>query len=270
MRGKENTMKYYSYYVEGCENESKWKKILSCLIDYSDEFSLIYYKPDGKANSTAKKMIKSLSKYKIESRTVTCWPGTTILDEDEKSYKLYLFKSDREVYEQLAEVPTLWDWDGFDYPMDIAFYKNGYAWFASCSHEHLNWLYLQRNKDFPSASFFENNGLQIFSDIIVDESELFSYILEYKERDGSNSKRNIEHVVKKDVSFQYLEDIYGESDVSVSIKDKEIRITADRNGLMAIGNQFLNMLQIGYASGSEVVVETGKGKGAFKIVITKK
>ena len=70
-------------------------------------------------------------------------------------------------------VNTLWDWDYPEYPMDPCFYRNGKVFFATCTHERINELYLNSEGDSLSARDFESIGLKLIYQGRISEEQLF-------------------------------------------------------------------------------------------------
>lgn len=174
-------MFFDSYYVGGLEDEDVSRRFLRTILSYSDAFSLIYFKyqQNEKGSPGTAEIQKGLSRFILNSRNVTEWPGTKLLSNKQdhiycmKTYRIDFFKM-LPVFER---VKTLWDWDYPNYPMDPCFYKDGYAWFAVSTHEHWNELYLRKSTSYPLASDLESLGVSLISQGKADEAKLYKHAL---------------------------------------------------------------------------------------------
>jgi hypothetical protein len=168
-------MEYDSYYVCNCEDKEVTRTLFATLFAYSDSFSLLYYKTkeDEKLKRGVREIKKALDKYRIGSKRVLEWPMTEQWPDHEPICQLVTYKTSLEVFPIIEKVGCLWDWDYPSRPSDIAFYKNGYAWFESCAHEKLNTLYLAEGKDFPQVSDLESIGIVLEPDGKVQQERLF-------------------------------------------------------------------------------------------------
>ena len=108
---------------------------------------------------------------------MTRWPGTITMDF-RHIYNLRVYRINKtnpksvfDILDALETAGSLWDWDYPEYPMDLCFYNNGFAWFASSAHEQWNALYA----DEPAgiAADLESIGLQVSQDGDIAEGELF-------------------------------------------------------------------------------------------------
>ena len=64
----------------------------------------------------------------------------------------------------------IFDWDYPNLPMDLCFYKNGYAWFSSSSHEREAYVYTNDAHDIDALIKL---GANIEFDCEIDDSQLF-------------------------------------------------------------------------------------------------
>lgn len=132
-----------SYYVESLDDRATYIRFIDYMLARSAAFSVVYFKyhEAEKTKKSTLEIKKRLDPYKLWSRNVSKWPGTETMNKSGHIYRLIIYKSDAAVSEFLKVVETLYEWDYPRYPMDLAFYRDGYAWFASSAHEGLNWLY---------------------------------------------------------------------------------------------------------------------------------
>ena len=160
------------YYLEDLNSKEQYCKFINYMVKNSDKFSLVYFKysENEKVKSTAKEMGKLLKPYKIFSYNGNQWPSTVTLNENNHIYKIYLYKVAPGVEEILTKPNNLFDWDYPNLPMDLCFYKDGYSWFASSSHEHYASIYLETKEEFSNLI---NLGIEMSYVKEVDRSKLF-------------------------------------------------------------------------------------------------
>ncbi len=166
---------YSSFYVDGCENKDTFHIFTRAILACSDAFSLVYFRyfENEKPSKGASFIKKGLSSFKLNSRIVNQWPGTTILKNDRGHiYRMITYKADIDVIPIIETVDTLWDWCYPNYPMDPCFYKDGRAWFVTSTHERWNALYLNDNM-LKFVSDFESLGVTLVPKTKKEETELF-------------------------------------------------------------------------------------------------
>jgi hypothetical protein len=171
---------YDVYYMDGCENREIYQKMIRIATTFCDTMSFIYFKnkQNERSSESAKAVKKHLSKYKIKSKNVSVWPLTETLDRNHiynmVTYSIPRFAPDAfSVDNVFGMVNTLWDWQYPEYPMDPSFYRNGVIFFATCTHEEMNELYLRSDGDSLSVKDFESVGLKLTYLRSVPEERLF-------------------------------------------------------------------------------------------------
>ena len=164
---------YTSYYVDGCEKEKTSQLFLRVILSYSDAFSLIYFqhRENEALSKTASDIEKQLEPYMLFSQDVNEWPGTKTRNEQGHIYRMVVYRADLGVLPVLEQVAVLWDWDYPCFPMDPCFYKKGYAWFATSTHEHWNLLFLMDDPMFPLAPDLESIGVTLVPEKTARTSE---------------------------------------------------------------------------------------------------
>ena len=172
------------YYIRDFDNKENYLKFIHYLMSNSDTFSLVYfrYQENSKPTRTTKQVSKMLDPYKIYAERVYEWPSMITWDTVH-IYKLTMYRACEEAEEALALADCLYDWDYSKYPMDLCFYKDGYCWFATSSHECWNALYTNSKK---TKIELEKLGVIIDDECDFDESNLF-----YNEKaiiKGTNNK----------------------------------------------------------------------------------
>lgn len=134
---------------ENCKKEV-YRSFIEFMLLNSDTFSLVYFR-----YSKAEKMTKSvqiiydtLKPYMIRSSNGNQWPGTTVFGKNEHIYEISLYSSTLKVKDTLAIVDKIFDWNYPNFPMDLCFYKDGYEWYSSTSHEKIAYFFVMIMKQF--------------------------------------------------------------------------------------------------------------------------
>lgn len=168
------------YYVEGLEKKEIYKKFIRIMLCYSEAFSLVYfrYNERDKIKHSTKTIKKLLEPYKVYTKNVTQWPGTVTKNNNNHIYRLSVYKSnnaDWSIINTLEKVNSIWNWDYPKYPMDLAFYRNGLAWFYSITHERINSLYLNEEDEsrFLSLRDLESVGIKLVNETEVPNDNVF-------------------------------------------------------------------------------------------------
>lgn len=180
---KENYVKgiMKEFYVKGLEEKEIYRHFIDIMLAYSEAFSLVYYRKTGKEKErrSIKSIKKILEPHKIYSENVLKWPGTTILQKSQDQiYDLSVYRfvdTDWNVIDALENAKSLWAWDYPLLPMDLAFYREGYAWFYSTTHENINHLFLnlENNSNFLSISDLESVGIKLVYKKDIEASSLY-------------------------------------------------------------------------------------------------
>lgn len=172
-----------SFYLENINNKESYCRFIDYMISNSDSFSLVYfkYKENEKTRNTVKEIKNLLAPYKIYSYNGNQWPGTVTLNQNNHIYKIILYKTEPKCKEVLLKVDNIYDWDYPSYPMDLCFYKDGYAWFASCAHEHFANLFLEDKFDI---SVFEKIGIKLHYECDIPQEKLFLESSLFKKTQG--------------------------------------------------------------------------------------
>lgn len=162
-----------SYYIEEFENKEKYRQFIDYMLTHSDTFSLVYfkYRESEKTTKQTKEIQNILKPYKIFAVNGNQWPSTVTLNEFDHIYKITLYSANINTKSALLKANGIFDWDYPDFPMDLCFYKDGYAWFASSAHEHYANLILNDNK---TKNELNDLGINLHYQREIDESKLFS------------------------------------------------------------------------------------------------
>lgn len=168
MRGK--NMK--SFFLDEFKNEKEYIDFIKFMLVHSDKFSLIYfkYKENESFKKTVKQVKKLLKPYKIFSCYTDKWPGTVTLNENHHIYNFTLYKSEPDAYAALSIAKGIFDWHYPNFPMDLCFYKNGYAWFELSAHSGI--AYINEN-DTQIINDLKHLGAQIEYYKDIPEQMLF-------------------------------------------------------------------------------------------------
>ena len=161
-----------AYYIEEFSNKTEYLSFIRYMLLHSDTFSFISFKyhEGEKIKKTTKEVLQLLAPYKLYTQNVNAWPGTVTKNFNNHIYKLIMYKATLDAIPALSKANCLFDWDYPKFPMDLSFYKEGYAWFASSSHEQWNALYTDSKTVIDDL---KQLGICIKYVQDVDESSLF-------------------------------------------------------------------------------------------------
>lgn len=98
------------------------------------------------------------------------WPGTVTLNTNKHIYKVALYQADLGAKEALFKANNIYDWHYPFFPMDLCFFKDGYAWFELCAHERMSYIYIDNKKTYSDLI---NIGAKLSYKADIDNSELF-------------------------------------------------------------------------------------------------
>lgn len=145
---------------------------LDYMLEHSQYFSFVYIRrnENDKCKRAVKEIKNGLKGYKVFSERVNEWPGTKTWHEDPNIYQLMIYRADPRAAEYLRKVPRLFDWRYSWYPTDLAFYRDGYAWFALCAEGYWDSLYTD---DETHVENLKKLGVKIKYDKEADDSEIF-------------------------------------------------------------------------------------------------
>ena len=160
------------YFMEVFKDKQKYRSFINYMVLHSDKFSLVYFKhSENEASKKSVKEIKTLLKpYKIYSVSGNQWPSMVTLNENNHIYNITLYKSSPDVENILTLTNDIFDWDYPSLPMDLCFYKDGYAWFSSSAHERFACVYIDSKETYSEL-------IDIGADLCyagdIDRSKLF-------------------------------------------------------------------------------------------------
>lgn len=172
-----------SYYIEDFSNLRTYElqqtydqhiyfAFLDYMLEHSQYFSFVDVRchENDKLKKTVKEIKNGLRRYRVFSERANKWPGTIICDGDHYIYQLMIYRADPGAAEYLRKVPRLFDWAYSWYPMDLAFYRDGYAWFALNAFGKWDRLYTD---DETHVENLRKLGVRIEYDKEADDSEIF-------------------------------------------------------------------------------------------------
>lgn len=135
------------YNIDSFESKEKYIEFIKYMISKSDYFSFTYfkYRENDKTSKSTKDLYNALKTFKVHNQKTTVWPGNQTWDT-KHIYKIYIYHAVPEAVDILIKADDIFDWD-YPGPMDLAFFKDGYAWFASCAHEQMAWLFTDKKHD---------------------------------------------------------------------------------------------------------------------------
>lgn len=160
------------YYVEGGSGKDNYQKLIRYMIAYSDSFSLTYFRYNRieRLKRTAKRIKEKLEPYKLYAKETTHLPSMETLNENNHIYELTVYRSCKQVIPVLEELDSLWQWDYPHYPMDLCFFRSGFAWFISSAHEEYAILYTE---DSGVVNDLRDIGFTLIEDHTAEPDELF-------------------------------------------------------------------------------------------------
>jgi len=132
LRGK----KMKKYWISEFSNKQAYDSFIEYMLLNSEYFSFVYfgYGTNPKMKAGLREIKNDLQKYQVHSQKTLNMPGMITLDTN-NTYRIAIYRSTPEVYNVLTKEKDIFDWDYPDRPMDLAFFRDGYAWFISVSHE---------------------------------------------------------------------------------------------------------------------------------------
>lgn len=161
------------YYLNGFSNSKSYLKFVDFAIKNSDAFSLVYFKYNNSEipEKTVEQVEKILCPFEIYSELVNEWASMKTLNEFNHIYNLKMYKAEEGAKEALVNADSLFEWDYPQLPMDLCFFKDGYAWVSSCAHEHHCEIYLENDAQFTQL---QEMGADIeFAKILIKEERFF-------------------------------------------------------------------------------------------------
>lgn len=134
-----------SYYVQGLDEKENYQMFVRYMSAYSNAFSLVYfrYTENERVKKSVRAIKKKLAPYKISTERKTVLPSMVTLNEFHHIYELAIYRTNFDTLDVLESAESIFDWDYPSRPMDLSFFQNGYAWFASSAHEQWNALYTE-------------------------------------------------------------------------------------------------------------------------------
>ena len=129
------------YFLREFQDSAGYQAFLAYMLRNSDVFSFTFCKrAEGEKTKKAIRLIADrLKRFKISSRQTHQWPGTVSFDP--YLYQLVYYRADEACLEVLKSRGGVYDWLYPEAPEDLCFYKNGYCWLATTSHEKMGFLY---------------------------------------------------------------------------------------------------------------------------------
>ena len=170
-------------------------------------------------NITVLKEKLKLSNYKIRHSNhwvysaVYKGPGEDLPSELEQQFNVMFYKLDDKVKEYLLSNKDLYNWLNPEYPEDISFFKNGYCWLRSVSHEGICDIYCENEEEYE---YLRSIGIRFrekeFTPTPIDK-------LYYEDYGLKNTKTdNKEISLKEACGFNRL---FGEAQGNVAIYKNE-------------------------------------------------
>lgn len=161
-----------SYYVDGLEKKEIYNNFIRLMIQNSDAFSIVYFKYNEtrRLRATVKSIKQKLQPYKLHSERTMTMPSMSVDNDSLNVYNLTFYKATIDTEKILMLADTMWDWDYPNFPMDLCFFKNGYAWFVSSAHEKYAIIYTD---DKEMISLLKRNNITLVFNEDIDVSTLY-------------------------------------------------------------------------------------------------
>ena len=161
-----------TWFVDHFADRETYHGFLSYVGAFSDAFSLVYfrYRPDEEPSQTVRQISEALQPYLIYEQDVNRWPGTETKNELGHIYRLHAYRRTMDSLKALEIADSLWDLDYPKFPMDLCFYRKGFAWFSSTVHER--WNELCTDQPYVIADL-KSIGLRLECTGKTDESKLY-------------------------------------------------------------------------------------------------
>lgn len=160
------------YILDEFEDKEIYLRFVRYMLLHSDTFSLVYFKytDSEKTKRTTKEVKELLSPYKIFAVNGNQWPSMVTLNENNHIYRITLYKAEPGAEVGLTKAEKLFDWDYPLLPMDLCFYKDGYAWFGSSGHSRYAFLYVDNEQTVEELKML---GISLQFDREINRSKLF-------------------------------------------------------------------------------------------------
>ncbi|MBA3674470.1 MAG: hypothetical protein H0W75_05850 [Chitinophagaceae bacterium] len=130
------------------------KILTSALLNYAETFSFVIRK-DGSYSQSIKFLLIELEKYLVDYRSVSEWPGTKLLWEEDKAVLYTYYLNNETAFILYNYEDYLFNWIHPASPEDLVFYKNDKAFFISITHEQDAYFELDDNGEY----FLKNKRL---------------------------------------------------------------------------------------------------------------
>jgi len=112
-----------------------------------------------------------LRPYQVRQTITDRWPGTITLNANQHIYQMIVYSCKPEVINTLKKPKFLFNWDYPMYPMDLAFFRNGYCWITSTAHEEFAAIYLNSQKE---ASELAQLGVKLSYSDEIEQRDTFA------------------------------------------------------------------------------------------------
>ena len=162
-----------SYLLNDFSEKEAYLRFIDYMLDESEAFSLVYFKYDKRepTKKSTNEVAEMLKPYKICSHETCSWPSNMTLNENGHIYKLTLYRAERGAFDALAKADGLFDWDYPRFPMDLCFFKGGYAWFVSSGHSQYAVIYTDSD---DAVARLSDIGAKIQLNGEIKESNLYT------------------------------------------------------------------------------------------------
>ena len=161
----------HQYFLNGLEKKELYSAFIRYMINRSEEFSLVYFSyPNTRMKSSIRAIKESLAPFQLSRKETNIMPSMATLNEERGRYLLTYYRAAPDALDILERAGSLYEWDYPMFPMDLCFFREGYAWFISSAHERWNTLYTDHPETIREL---ETLGLTAEPEGMINDEKLF-------------------------------------------------------------------------------------------------
>lgn len=94
-------------------------------------------------------------------------------------FEILFYKTDKEVEKYLLTSKNLYTWLNPKFPEDISFFKNGYCWLYSVTHEELCDIYYESEEEY---NYFKSIGIEFIDEKFTENLDNELYFEDYNQK----------------------------------------------------------------------------------------
>jgi hypothetical protein len=129
------------------ESDELYSMVVKSIKSAKDE----KYKQNIIFKKSTEVFLKEINPFLVKSRCYpTIWPGVATVFDENTSVDINIYKICEEVKPYLYKAGGLFNWVYPYFPDDLSFFKNGYCWFYTVSHENYANIYVNNQQDIKN------------------------------------------------------------------------------------------------------------------------